>query len=120
MEAKVAEEGIILARDLGLSEVIMEGDALTMMSALSGLNPPSNSIQKVVEGSIRLLQSFKEWEAIYASKCSNAAAHQLARQAKSESDRVDTPPPPPNNRKPSLYGCIFNEILPQLMNLRMN
>ena len=119
MEAKVAEEGIILARDLGLSEVIMEGDALTMMSALSGLNPPSNSIQKVVEGSIRLLQSFKEWEAIYASRCSNAASHQLARQAKSESDRVDTPPPP-DNSKPSLYGCIFNGILPQLMNLRMN
>ena len=68
VEAKVAEEGIILARDLGLSEVIMEGDALTMMSALSGLNPP----------------------------------------------------PPQDNSKPSLYGCIFNGILPQLMNLRMN
>lgn len=44
MEAKVAEEGIILARDLGLRNVVVVGDSLTVMNALSGLNIPPSSI----------------------------------------------------------------------------
>lgn len=57
MEAKVAKEGIILARDLGLWNVVIEGDSLTTMHALSQLNKPPNSIQKVVEGALRFLQA---------------------------------------------------------------
>ena len=44
MEAKVAEEGIILARDLGLRNVVVVGDSLTVMNAVSGLNIPPSSI----------------------------------------------------------------------------
>lgn len=44
VEAKVAEEGIILARDLGLRNVVVVGDSLTVMNALSGLNIPPSSI----------------------------------------------------------------------------
>ena len=66
VEAKAVEEGITLARNLGLGKVIVGGgrggaggDALTVMSALSSLNQPPSSIKKVVEGSLHLLQSFK-------------------------------------------------------------
>ena len=87
-EAKAAKEGITLARDLGLGKVIVEGDALTVMSALSSLDQPPRSIQKVVEGSLRFLQSFKGWKTLYVSRCSNEAAHQLASHAKSISDCI--------------------------------
>lgn len=52
VEEKAAEEGILLAKDFGLKDVIVEGDAKIVMSALS--NPNSDtlpcSIQLVVEG----------------------------------------------------------------------
>ncbi|XP_075669942.1 uncharacterized protein LOC142639681 [Castanea sativa] len=54
MEAKAqaAKEGILLARDLGLSKVIVEGDAKTIMVAFTESDPDTTPcfIQKVVEG----------------------------------------------------------------------
>jgi len=44
VEAKAAKEGIILLRDLGLKEVIVEENALIVMTALSSLNKPPSSI----------------------------------------------------------------------------
>lgn len=88
VETKAAEEGIILARDLGLGEVVVEGDSMTVMSALSGVNHPPCPIQKVVESSVHMLRRFKDWEAKYVGRNSNVAAHQLARKANSISDAV--------------------------------
>ena len=68
---------------------------MSVMSALSGVNQPPSSIQKVVQSSVSMLRSFKDWEAKYAGRNSNVAAHQLARNAKTVSDTViwveDTP-----------------------------
>ena len=52
VEARAADEGILLARDLGLSKVIVEGDVKTVMVALMDLDPDTNpcTIQKVMEG----------------------------------------------------------------------
>lgn len=88
MDVKATEEGITLARDLGLGKVIVEGDALTVMSALFGLNQPSSSIQNVMEGSLHLLQSFKGWKSLYVSRCSNKVAYQLAKHARFVSDCI--------------------------------
>ena len=50
--ARATEEGIVLARDLGFNEVIIEGDAKTVMDALANSDPQliPSSIQKVIEG----------------------------------------------------------------------
>ena len=50
MEARVVEEGIIFARDLGLGEVIVEGDASIVMSTLSKPDHTPSSIQKIMKG----------------------------------------------------------------------
>lgn len=95
MEAKVAEDGIILARDLGLAKLVVKGDSLTMMSAQSELKKRPSSIQKVVEGFLWFLQGFNGWEAKHVRRCSNGATHSLAKYAKFVSECViwveDTP-----------------------------
>ena len=50
VEARVVEEGIIFAKDLGLGEVIVEGDASIVMSALSKPDHTPSSIQKIMKG----------------------------------------------------------------------
>ena len=75
--------------------MVVEDDSMTAMFALSGVNQYPSSIQKVVQSSVSMLWSFKDWEAKYAGRNSNVAAHQLARNAKSVLDTViwveDTP-----------------------------
>ena len=97
-EARVAEEGILLARDLGLSKVIVEGDAKTIMVALMDSDPDTTpcTIQKVVEETKLRLQNFKAWRAQNVSRNCNTAAHVLARNACNVMDYIvwveDTPP----------------------------
>ena len=62
-EARAMEEGIVLAKDLGFNEVIIEGDAKTVMDALANSDPQliPSSIQKVIERANFRLQAFKSW-----------------------------------------------------------
>ncbi|KAK9988305.1 hypothetical protein SO802_028544 [Lithocarpus litseifolius] len=97
-EARAAEEGIILARELGLSKVVVEGDAKTIMMGLTDSAPNStpSSIQKVVEGAKLRLQNFKSWLVQHVHRNCNTAAHVLARHVRNVMDYIvwveDTPP----------------------------
>ena len=96
-EARVAEEGIALARDLGLSEVVIEGDAKIVMSALANSDPlhTPSSIQKLMKGAKFKLQAFKSWQTRHVHRSCNVAAHMLAKHAYNVLDSLiwveDTP-----------------------------
>lgn len=66
VEAKVVEEGILLAKDLGLKDVVIEGDAKVIMFALARSNTSPSSIQKVIKGTKIWLQYFHAWKIIFA------------------------------------------------------
>ncbi|XP_075674876.1 uncharacterized protein LOC142644083 [Castanea sativa] len=52
VKAMALEDGIQLARNLGLRDIGMESDAQTIMLAVGGTVPGPCSIQRIVEGAI--------------------------------------------------------------------
>ncbi|KAL0011178.1 hypothetical protein SO802_006286 [Lithocarpus litseifolius] len=95
MEAVAVDEGIRLSWDLGLKDVIIEGNSLIVISALSKVATPPWSISKV-EGSRHNLRCFSSWSIVHVRRKCNRAAHLLARSAKYVHGNViwleDTPP----------------------------
>ena len=95
-KAKAVEEGVMLAKDLGLDHIIIEGDAQTVMSALASHTSPPISIQNIIVGARHWSLNFSTWKAIHARRNCNQAAHLMARHAKLISESViwveDTPP----------------------------
>lgn len=71
MEAKAVEEEIMLANDLGLKHIIIEGDAQTVMMALSDHNSPPSSIQMTIEGAKRWRPVFFAWRSKHVRRPCN-------------------------------------------------
>lgn len=96
-EAKAMEEGILLAWDLGLKNIIVEGDSLVVVQALNGITAPAISFQKVIEGITWCLKRFDTWKISHSRRSSNTVAHLMAKEANSILENViwveDTPPP---------------------------
>ena len=96
MEAEVVEEGVLLAWDLSLKNIIVESDAQMVVNSLVEQGQPSSSIHKVIEGTKMGLICFDSWEMKYINKKSNYVAHLIARYAKFITDcRIwveNTPP----------------------------
>ena len=95
-EAKATEAGIYLAWDLGLKDIVVEGDSQQVIQALNGCIPPALPILKIVEGLKLFLLQFNSWMAVHTRRNTNEAAHLLARNAMNVKDSViwveDTPP----------------------------
>lgn len=80
-EAMVVQEGILLAWDLGLKEIVIESDSLIVIFAFLNTTPPPWSIQKVIEGSEQSLKCFNSWSAIHVCRNGNIAAHLMVKNA---------------------------------------
>ncbi|KAL0008862.1 hypothetical protein SO802_010364 [Lithocarpus litseifolius] len=95
-EAKAAECGLIFAWELGLREVIIEGDSHVVIHALSTEQLAPLSIQQLISGTKTWLPNFRAWKARFARRDCNKAAHLMARHAKKIEDCIiwveDTPP----------------------------
>ena len=95
-EAKAMEVGILFAWDLGLNNIVAEGDSLAVVQALKGSITPTISIQKVTEGISWWLKKFDNWKILHARRSNNTAAHSMAKEAKSILESIiwveDSPP----------------------------
>ena len=83
VKARAGQEGIQLAWELGLREVIIEGDAQGVIKALQNFEVCPWLVQKVVEGYLQCLSYFKAWSASHVCRAGNEAAHLMAKMAKS-------------------------------------
>ena len=78
-EAKATEAGLLLAWDLGLKDIVVEGDSQLVIQALNDSIPPALPILKIVEGMKRLLVHFSYWKAMHTRRNANVAAHLVTR-----------------------------------------
>ena len=112
-EAKAMKEGILLAWDLGLKNIIVEGDSLVVVQALNGIIAPAISIQKVIEGITWCLKRLDTWKISHSRRSSNTTAHLMAKEASSILENViwveDTPPPIANQL---LYDVMSMDLCP--------
>ena len=96
-KAKAMKESILLAWDLGLKNIIIEGDSLAVVQALSGITALAISIQKVIECITWSLKRFNIWKISHSRRSSNTATHLMAKKASSILENViwveDIPPP---------------------------
>ena len=78
--------GVHFAKDVGIHDLILEGDSLIVFRALSGLSSTPPSVDPMVMG---LQTSFREFQQIIFShvwRQGNKSAHLLAKYAKGIED----------------------------------
>ena len=98
VEAKAFEEGMLLAWDLRLKYIVLEGDAQGVIDVLIGCSspPPPIFIQMIIEGIQSQKCNVQVWKASYVHRTNNMATHLMARNAKFVNDSViwvkDIPP----------------------------
>ena len=80
-EAKVFEAGLLLARDIGIQDVILEGDSLVIFNALCEVSLPPSSVASIVIGMLDLCKVFWRIEFSHVKRKGNRAAHLLAKHA---------------------------------------
>ena len=82
VEAKAYEAGVLLARQLGLNDGVLEGDSLTVSNALKRVSQPPTSAAAIVEGIHALGSDIRVVDYFHVRRTGNQLAHILARQAK--------------------------------------
>ena len=80
VEALAMESGILLSQGMMLSQIIVESDALSVVSSVNG-SFIEGSIGHLIQGILALLNSFSSWRVNHVNRNYNRAAHELAHLA---------------------------------------
>ncbi|XP_023878480.2 uncharacterized protein LOC111990943 [Quercus suber] len=88
VEAKALEAGLMLARDVGLQEVVLEGDSLSLINALCGIAPPPAFVEPIVMGVWDLCREFRRTAFSHVCRQGNKPAHLLAKHASYVADYI--------------------------------
>lgn len=79
VEAKAVEAGLHFARDVGISDFIMEGDSLVVYNALSGQSSTPSSVASVISGILDFCGVFGGVDFSHIRRQGNKPAHLLAK-----------------------------------------
>ena len=81
VEAMAIERGLLLAKEYKLPDIILESDALNVVSNITAANS-SGWLGHVYYGILGLLSSFSSWNVKHVKKEYNKATHILAQYAR--------------------------------------
>ena len=105
VEDVAMEAGILLARDMKISQVIIESNAA---STVNNINEQliDGSLDHLYQGILALLNSFKSWKIKHLKREYNRAAHELAQLARfSEATQVWVGVSPPTVQEMIQADC---------------
>ena len=88
VEAKAMEAAVIFARDVGIQNIIFEGDSLQVYNCLHGTSKAPPAVANVLNGILFHLQSFRSFDFSHIRREGNKPAHILAQHAQSVGDFV--------------------------------
>nr|XP_023916886.1 uncharacterized protein LOC112028429 [Quercus suber] len=88
VEAKAFEMGLLFAKDIGVRDVVLEGDSMVVYNALCNFSSPPSSIATVVQGIQKLCGDFRTVGFSHVRRQGNVPAHLLAKHASSIDDYV--------------------------------
>ena len=80
-EAKAFEAGLLLARDIGIQDVILEGDSLVIYNALCEFSIPPSLVASIVDGMRDLCKVFRRLQFSHVKRKGNRPTHLLAKYA---------------------------------------
>ena len=78
IEAKAMKARVLFARDVGIREVVFEGDLLIICKALQGEGVAPSSIQNVLDGTLELTTGFRNFSFSHVKRQGNVPTHLLA------------------------------------------
>ncbi|KAL0006362.1 hypothetical protein SO802_013923 [Lithocarpus litseifolius] len=81
VEAKAMEAAVIFARDVGIQNIIFEGDSLQVYNCLHGTSKAPPAVANVLNGILFHLQSFRSFSFSHIRREGNKASHILAQHA---------------------------------------
>ncbi|KAK9993278.1 hypothetical protein SO802_022981 [Lithocarpus litseifolius] len=84
-EALAVEEGVLLARERGLHQIIIESNSLEVVQAIRTRSSHGEA-GTVVQGILVLLDSFCSWKVQHLKRDYNIVAHELAQMAKGSAE----------------------------------
>ena len=88
VEAKAVEVGLLFAKDVGVRDVVVEGDSTVVYNALCNCSRAPSTIATVTNGIQDIGKEFRSIEYSHVRRQGNVPAHILAKNASSINDYV--------------------------------
>ncbi|KAK9989826.1 hypothetical protein SO802_030065 [Lithocarpus litseifolius] len=80
-EALALENGILLASELMIPQVIIESDSLAVVQAVNSRSFHGN-MGPIIQGALSLLSQFRSWKVLHLKRDYNKVVHELAQYAR--------------------------------------
>ena len=78
-EAKTFEAGLLFAKDIGIQDIIVNGDSLLVDNVLCEKSLPPSSVEAVVSGMQKMAKEFRLIEFSHVRRQDNRPTHLLAK-----------------------------------------